>query len=99
MKGVLKIECPDCGSTLHVDAESGAIIDHQPRSRPKVDLDLGEAARQLKEREAQRHELFQKSVAAQKRREELLREKFEEGLRRARNEPAPDKPLRDFDLD
>ena len=73
------------------------IVRHEePERADRPELD---AAQQILAQEAARREaLFQESVAAEKTRGDALSKRFEEALRKAREEPIT-KPTRDFDLD
>ena len=85
---------------LKVDAEARAVIAHTSAERPKTFNDLDEAARAMHEQEGRRDSIFRQSVDAEKQRGDLLEKKFQEALRRAKEDPDAGKPLiRDFDLD
>ena len=100
MKKNFDLECPCCGAKLTVDAKLGAIIDHEPPPERKahMEMDLGDAARQLKEKEAQRDDVFAKSVENQRKHGDVLAAKFEEQFKKVKDKPV-EKPLRDMDLD
>ena len=92
--------CPCCGARLTVDARLGDVVGHEPPP-PKhahLETDLSEAARQLKEQEGRRDEVFRKSVEAEKKRGQLLERKFEEAFKKVKDQPI-EKPQRDIDLD
>ena len=69
---------------------------HEPERSDKPELD--EAASILAGQAARREALFEKSVEAEKGRDDALARRFEEALRQADKEPIT-KPMRDFDLD
>lgn len=93
----LRIECPCCRATLHVDAELGVVLSHEvPLRPPSVDFD--DTARLLREQAERVEEKFRLSVEAEKTKEDVLARKFAEGLKKAKDQPV-EKPLRDFDLD
>lgn len=94
-----EVMCPDCGATLKIDPVTRAIIAHTPAPRKRTFEDLNEAAKALKEADARRESIFAQSVDAQKNREDLLRKKFDEAFKKAKETPDTGKPLRDFDLD
>lgn len=94
-----EIRCPCCKATLRVDPELRAVISHEAARSPAAVTDLADAARALREKESRRDEQFQKSVAAQRERGKLLERKFEEAFEKAKQDPTPTKPIRDFDLD
>jgi hypothetical protein len=98
MSKILRIECPDCHATLEVDAETGVILEHHRPSRT-VELDLDSVGEQLRRQAQQRDERFRQSVLAEKQKEERLHRKFEEALKKARENPDVPPPPRDLDLD
>lgn len=94
-----EILCPDCGGMLTIDPGTRAVISHSPAPRKKTFEDFGEAARALREQDARRDSIFAQSVAAQKNKDDLLAKKFAEAVKKAKESPLTEKPLRDFDLD
>lgn len=94
-----EVMCPDCGAMLKVDPVTRAIIAHTPAPRKKMFEDFGEAARALREADARRESLFAQSVDAQKNKDDVLAKKFAEAVKKAKESPLTEKPLRDFDLD
>lgn len=99
MSRILTIRCPDCGAVLQVDSATGAVLDHRPAERRQAEIDLQHAADQLRKQESERDSRFRNSVEAQKRRDEILARKFEESLRKAKQDPQAPLPPRDIDLD
>lgn len=93
------VTCPDCGGVLKVDPVSRSIITHTSAPRKRTFEDLGAAARALKEQDARRDSIFAQSVQAEKHRDDLLDKRFAEALKKAKESPLTEKPLRDFDLD
>lgn len=93
------VTCPDCGGVLKVDPVSRSIITHTSAPRKRTFEDLGAAARALKEQDARRDSIFAQSVQAEKHRDDLLDKRFAEALKKAKETPMTEKPLRDFDLD
>ena len=65
----------------------------------KVDADIEEAARAMKEQDTRRDSIFRQSVEAQKNASSLLEKKFQEAVKKAKESPDTGKPIRDFDLD
>jgi uncharacterized protein YoxC len=80
------VVCPCCGAKLHVDPGLQAV------------KDLTEAVKGLKAEAAQRQARFEESVRAEKNKKSLLDKKFQEALKKAKDEPIT-KPTRDIDLD
>ena len=96
---LFEVTCPDCGAVLKVDAATRSVISHTPAPRKRTFEDLDSAARALKEQEARRDSIFAQSVQAQKNHDDLLDKRFAEALKKAKESPISDKPLRDFDLE
>jgi acyl-CoA reductase-like NAD-dependent aldehyde dehydrogenase len=94
-----EVSCPDCGGVLKVDPVTQSVISHTPAPRKRTFEDLGAAARALKEQESRRDSLFAQSVQAEKHRDDLLDKRFAEALKKAKETPLTEKPLREFDLD
>jgi hypothetical protein len=99
MKDVLTVRCPDCGSELVVDAASGAVLEHKPVAPRARTVDLDRSHDLLRRQQEERDRRFQASVEAQKQRDDVLAKKFDQSLRRVRDNPDTSRPLRDFDLD
>ena len=100
MKKTVEIECPCCSAKIVVDTKLGAVLSHEepPASRAHMELDLGDAARRLKDQQDRRDDIFSQSVAAQKKHSEVLARKFEEQFNKVKDQPI-EKPLRDIDFD
>ena len=94
-----EISCPDCGGILKVDPVSRAVISHTSAPRKKTFEDFSEAARALRDADARRDSIFAQSVDAHKNKNDLLEKKFAEAVKKAKETPLGDKPLRDFDLE
>ena len=94
-----EVMCPDCGGMLKIDPVTRQMISHTPAPRKKTFEDFGAAARALKESEARRESIFAQSVEAQKNKEDLMAKKFAEAVKKAKESPATERPLRDFDLE
>ncbi len=94
-----EIMCPDCGAMLKVDPVTRALIAHTPAPRKKTFEDFGEAAKALREQDARRESIFAQSVEAQKNKDDVLAKKFAEAVKKAKENPSTERPLRDFDLD
>ncbi|HEX3572618.1 MAG TPA: hypothetical protein VHU44_17500 [Acidobacteriaceae bacterium] len=94
-----EVSCPDCGAILKVDPVTRAVISHTSAPRKRTFEDFGEAARALREADARRESIFAQSVDAQKNKDDLLEKKFAEAVKKAKETPMGDKPLRDFDLE
>ena len=93
------VTCPDCGGILKIDPVSRAIIAHTSAPKKKMFEDFGEAARALRESDERRDSIFAQSVEAQKNKDDVMAKKFAEAMKKAKESPATEKPLREFDLD
>ncbi|HXH83902.1 MAG TPA: hypothetical protein VNN07_13390 [Candidatus Tectomicrobia bacterium] len=91
------VTCPCCQARLTVDPELGAVIAHEAPPRTGPTRDLGSAFDALRSRSAEREERFRQAQAAESQKGRLLDRKFQEGLKKAKDDPTP--PARPFDLD
>jgi len=90
------IICPCCEATIAVDAQTGAIISHEEKSKPVASFD--EMLKGLDKQKQQREQIFQQELGSLKDRERLLDEKFREAMKRA--EKDKDKPyINPMDVD
>jgi hypothetical protein len=96
---VFEVMCPDCGGMLKVDPVTRSMISHTPAPRKKTFEDFGQAAKALKESDARRESIFAQSVQAEKNKDDLMAKKFAEAVKKAKESPLGERPLRDFDLD
>src|SRR3984885_7042828 len=94
-----EITCPDCGAMLKVDPVTRAINAHTAAPRKRMFEDFSDAARALREADARRDSIFAQSVDAQKNKDEVMAKKFAEAVKKAKEAPMGERPLRDFDLD
>ena len=96
-KASFTVECPCCKAKLTMDTELRAVISHvAPPPTRSVD-DLGAAFDKLRTRSAEREERFKEQLRAEGEKGKLLDRKFQEGLKRAKDDPGP--PKRPFDHD
>jgi hypothetical protein len=93
------VMCPDCGGMLKVDPVTRSVIAHTPAPRKKTFGDFGEAARALKDADARRDSLFAQSVEAEKNKDDVMAKKFAEAVKKAKESPMGERPMRDFDLE
>jgi hypothetical protein len=94
-----EVMCPDCGAMLTVDPVTRQLIAHTPAPRKKMFEDLGDAARALREQDARRDSIFAQSVEAHKNKDDVMEKKFAEAVKKAKETPLTERPLREFDLD
>ena len=93
----IEVTCPCCQAKLTVDTELAVVLSHVSPPRAAPDVDINDAARILEEQARKREDKFRDSWAAESKKEDVLNRKFEEALKKAKDQPA-EKPLRDFDL-
>ncbi len=94
-----EVACPHCKAVLKVDPETRAVIAHTAPIQPKMFGDLDAAAKAMHEQDGRRESLFRQSVEAEKNKASLLEKKFQEAVKRAKEQPDTGKPVRDIDLD
>jgi len=94
-----EVMCPDCGGMLKVDPVTRSVIAHTSAPRKKTFGDFGEAARALKDADARRDSLFAQSVEAEKNKDDVMAKKFAEAVKKAKESPLGERPMRDFDLE
>ena len=96
----LQLRCPDCGSDLTIDAETGEILFHKkPKQGPAEGKTFDELFAGMKAERSRADEIFEREKAAFKDRDRLLDEKFKEAVKRAEEDPDTGRPIRPFDLD
>jgi hypothetical protein len=94
----IDVTCPCCHSRLTVDPQLAVVLSHAPPPRVAPDVDISDAARILSEQAQRREDKFRDSWEAERNKEDVLTRKFEEALKKAKDQPV-EKPVRDFDLE
>ncbi len=88
--------CPCCESVLIIDAQTGALISHEEKTKPIASFE--EMAKDMEKQKQTREQLFAQELGSMKDRERLLEEKFREAMKRA--DKDKDKPYRNpLDMD
>ncbi len=95
----IHITCPCCQAKLKVDPELAVVLSHEAPLKAPPGVDLDDTARMLREQEQKREEKFRLSVEAEKKKEDVFERLFQENLKKAKEAPAGEKPIRDLDLD
>ncbi len=95
MGETLLVQCPDCASTLKVDAKTGAVLSHEPAAPKDRLASLEDAAKEIQRRKARAEDLFAATVEREKHKSEILEKTFKEALQKAQTEPG--KPRGIFD--
>jgi hypothetical protein len=94
----IEVSCPCCQSRLTVDTELAVVLSHVEPPKAAPNVDLSDAARILADQAQRREDKFRDSWEAERKKEDVLARKFEEGLKKAKEQPA-ERPVRDFDLE
>ncbi|MDQ3753844.1 MAG: 2-nitropropane dioxygenase [Acidobacteriota bacterium] len=94
--GRYTIICPCCEATLNIDAQTGALISHEEKTKPIASFE--EMAKGMEKQKQLREQIFNQELGSLKDRERILEEKFREAMKRADQEK--DQPYRNpLDLD
>jgi hypothetical protein len=93
----IEIVCPCCQTRLTVDPQLAVVLSQERPPAPVHDVDISDSARILADEASRREDKFAASWEAERNKEDVLARKFEEGLKKAKGQPA-EKPVRDFDL-
>ena len=94
-----EVICPECGGLIKVDPVTRSVIAHTAAPRKRTFEDFGQAAAALREADSRRDSIFAQSVEAQKNKDDVLAKKFAEAVKKAKESPVTERPLREFDLD
>src|SRR6267378_1168892 len=94
----IEVTCPCCHSKLSVDPELSVVLSHVAPPKAAPDVDISDATRILAEQARKREDKFRDSWEAESKKEDVLNRKFEEALKKAKDQPS-EKPMRDFDLE
>jgi hypothetical protein len=93
----IEVTCPCCEAKLTIDTDLAVVLAHTPPVKAAPDVDISDAARILAEQDRHREDKFRDSWEAESKKEDVLNRKFEEALKKAKDQPV-EKPMRDFDL-
>ncbi len=91
-----ELECPCCGASLKISPALKAVISYKEKPKPKTIGDIQEGLSLVKEAERKREEAFQKSFEQMKSSKDVLAAKFDELLKKAKEEDPtkpPPKPI------
>ena len=92
-----EVLCPCCQAKLRIDPMFQAVLSHELPPEERTVKNLADAMQGLKGEAALRQAKFEESLRAQKSMKELLDKKFQDALRRTKDQPV-EKPVRDIDL-
>ncbi|HXR09584.1 MAG TPA: hypothetical protein VN792_02350 [Candidatus Acidoferrales bacterium] len=93
----IEVTCPCCEAKLTVDTDLAVVLAHTAPVKAAPDVDISDSARILADQARKREDKFRDSWVAESKKEDVLNRKFEEALKKAKDQPV-EKPLRDFDL-
>ena len=93
----IEVTCPCCQSRLTVDTQLAVVLAHVAPPKAAPNVDISDSARILADQEQRREDKFRESWANEQKKEDVLERKFQEGLKKAKEQPVS-KPVRDFDL-
>jgi hypothetical protein len=93
----IQATCPCCGATLVVDA-GGAVTEWKEARDPRRAAELRDAERVLREEKERVEARYREIVRTEKEKGAAMDRKFQEFLEKSQGQ-APEKPLRDVDLD
>jgi hypothetical protein len=91
------VQCPCCQAELIIDVGTRSILHHKVAEAPAPITDLAAEVRKLRGAGAEREQAFQRSLEAERTREQRMDRKFDELLRLAKESTAG-KPVKDIDL-
>ncbi len=94
-----EVVCPECGGVLRIDAKLQSVIAHTPPPRKRTFEDFETAAKAMREQEGRKESIFRQAVDAEKHKDDLMERRFAEALKKAKESPGTERPLREFDLE
>src|ERR1035441_3995937 len=97
MSDHLLVLCPDCGSTLKVDPDTGAALSHESASSKNKLGSLEEAARENQRRKDRAEDLFAATVERETHKQEPLEKTFRQAHEKAQKDPGKPKGIFDDD--
>ena len=92
------VTCPCCDAILTIDPSLPAVLDHKLPVKPQVVAQMKDVGKHLQQEATRRDEKYQQLAEAEKNKSKVLEAKFQELLKKAKEEPIT-KPIRDIDLD
>src|SRR4051812_28240256 len=93
----LHVTCPCCQAILSVDPATGAVLSHEAPRGAAQKKDMSDALADLRKDKGRREDLFNQSLSVEKNKTDLLRKKFDEAVRKARENPDAPPPPREVD--
>jgi hypothetical protein len=93
----IDVICPCCQARLTIDQVLKAVIHHEVAAKAAPSMDLQKALGALKSEADRREAQFQQALAAERDKGKVLERKFEEFLKKAKEDRSPPPP-RPIDL-
>lgn len=93
------VTCPHCKSLLQLDGEAQVVVSCQPPAEKKAAASLEDRLKQIEEEKKRAADKLAEAMRAEQAGAKLREEKFRQLLAGVDPEAAPDKPLKDVDLD
>jgi hypothetical protein len=97
MSDTVLVLCPDCGSTLKVDPDTGAVLSHETAVSKNKLGSIEEASRENQRRKTRAEDLFAATVEREKHKSEILDKTFRQALEKAQKDPGKPKGIFDDD--
>jgi hypothetical protein len=94
----IEVICPCCQGRLTIDLSLKTVIHHEAATKATPSMDLNEALGALKSQATRREARFQQALVAEREKGKVLERKFEESLKKAKEDPSAPPP-RPIDLD
>lgn len=95
----IDVTCPCCEATLRVDPQTGAVLHHKAKEKPKTFEDFSAAVEHQQGEASRREDAFQRSLAEHKVHKDVLAKKFDDLFQKAKENPDDPPPKRAFDFD
>ena len=84
----IEVICPCCQSRLTVDTQLAVVLAHVAPPKAAPDVDISDSARILADQAQRREDKFRDSWEAEHKKEDVLARKFEEALKKAKEQPV-----------
>jgi hypothetical protein len=94
----INVSCPCCQARLTIDLGLKAVVHHEVTAKVTPTKDLKQALGALKSEADRREAQFQQALAAERGKGKMLERKFEESLKKAKEDPSAPPP-RPIDLE
>ena len=99
MTNDLKIECPHCGSTIHVDTKARVVVSHEPPVHVHEKADFDERLQQLGRDRARAADRMEEAMRREKDKSRLMDDRFRKLFDETKKKDDGKKPIKDIDLD